>query len=139
MTAERGTLAIDGVEGVPALEAGRRLTVLAEGPSAIDAATLELLLQVDWPNEKVRNPDAPLAGRTAPFAQVAIEAPGQDIRSVRADADGVFSIELPLEEGANALSVTTTVPTGETRRSEATVELDSKPPTATSVEIGWGP
>ena len=94
---------------------------------------------MDWPDEKVRNPDTPLAGRTAPFAQVAIEAPGQGIRSVRADAEGQFSIELPLAEGANPFSITATVPTGETRRSEATVELDSKPPTATSVEIGWGP
>lgn len=139
VTPSRGSVEVRGVDGVRSLDAGQRLGALDGGPGVVDEATLELLLQVQWPEGSVRDADTPLEGRTAPFARVQIETAGGTVRDLRAAEDGRFSVEVGLEEGDNAVVVRASDPTGAEASAEGSVARDSKPPTATRVDVGWGP
>ena len=138
VTASRGEVEVRGVEGVPMLEAGERLGALPDERGVVDAATLALLLQVQWPEGAVRDETVPVAGQTAPFARVDIQGAGGTTRSLRAGPDGHFAVEVPLEEGANPLTIRASDPNGAEADASGTVEMDSRPPTATSVDVGWG-
>jgi hypothetical protein len=139
VTASRGEVEVQGVEGVQALQAGQRLGAMPEQPGVVDAATLALLLQVQWPDGAVRDGTIPVRGQTAPFARVDIDSAGGTSRTLRAGADGRFAAEVPLEEGANAVTVHASDPNGAEADAAGSVERDSRPPSATSVEVGWGP
>jgi len=136
---ETGRLSVEGVRGVTSVEAGERLTVPTNGPGVVDEATRALLLSVDWPAGTVREPTAPLTGRSAPHARVEVRSPGGSVETTRADASGRFALEVSLEEGPNPLEVVVSEPIGAQQQTAQTVERDSQPPSATTVEVGWGP
>lgn len=139
VTPSRGTVEIRGVDGVEALEAGQRLGAMPDEPGAVDEATLELLLRVQWPGGAVRADSAPVQGQTAPYARIDIDGVGGTTRTLRAGPDGRFEVDVPLEEGPNAVAVRASDPTGAQASAAGSVERDSRPPSATSVEVGWGP
>lgn len=136
---ETGRLSIEGVQGVTSVAAGERLTVPAEGTGVIDEATRALLLSVDWPDGAVREPSAPLTGRSAPHARVEVRSPGGGVVTTRADDGGRFALEVSLEEGPNPLEVVVSEPIGGEQQTTQTIVRDSQPPSATTVEVGWGP
>ena len=139
VAANRGAVEVRGVDGVTGLAPGQRLAALPDGPGVVDAATLALLLQVRWPGGAVQGETAPLEGQTAPFAQVRVEGAGGATQVVRAGADGRFEVAVPLAEGPNPVSVHAVDPTGAQADAAGSLERDSRPPSATSVEVGWGP
>ena len=78
---------------------------------------------------------ATVAGTTAPFAAVDIDAVNIDIdgaaivSTTTAGADGTFSVEVPVPPGASTLTVTATAPDGGTAFAQTTVVFDVVPGT----------
>ena len=78
---------------------------------------------------------ATVAGTTAPFAAVDIDAVNIDIdgaaivSTTTAGADGSFSVEVPVPPGASTLTVTATAPDGGTAFAQTTVVFDVVPGT----------
>jgi hypothetical protein len=137
--AEAGTLELQGFEGHSQLKEHQRLIDVPGAASVVDAATTELLLSVRWPEEPTRADRAHVRGRTSPFAEVIVRPDkGAGLR-VRAGADGQFDAQLPLQEGNNAITVVARDPNGRKSQAEGSVARDSEAPTATRVEVGWGP
>lgn len=126
---------VRAVEGEVALS-GMDASRLDEGEQALvieqhaDIAPIpeELLLAVEWPEsaERTRDPSVQLAGQTEPGVQVVVEG-AFGTRTARADAQGNFTVEVPLVEGANpaqvravnalgdAVALTGVLPTRDTR------------------------
>ena len=78
---------------------------------------------------------ATVAGTTAPFAAVDIDAVNIDIdgaaivSTTTAGADGSFSVEVPVPPGVSTLTVTATAPDGGTAFAQTTVVFDVVPGT----------
>ena len=133
----RGSVQLVGIDGVQSLQAGERLGALPEQPGVVDDATMQLLLQVSWPETAVREEKARLEGRTAPYAAVRVSGPDGERQTIRAGRDGEFTASVALTEGPNTISMTASDPTGVQATAEARIERDSRPPSAISVEVGW--
>ncbi len=140
--ATEGALQLEGFDGAAELAAGQRLLDQPGRPAVVDAATVDLLLHVRWPDGPVTAGTTTVEGRTAPYTEVVVRpggpGPSPGVR-VRADVDGRFVAELPLAEGDNPLRVEARDPGGRVAASDGAVTRDSEAPTATSVEVGWGP
>lgn len=137
--ATEGTVQLEGFDGAGTLSAGQRLLDQPGQPPVVDDATVDLLLQVKWPEGPVQAGTARVAGRTAPYTEVVVrpDGMGAGIR-MRADVDGRWSAELPVKEGENAMRVEARDPGGRTAAEAGAVTRDSEAPTATRVEVGWG-
>ncbi len=104
VTAIEGSPALSGMDRTR-LEAGQQATVIGRH-AEVAPVSEDLLLAVDWPEEAVRTRReiTVVTGRTAPGARVLLRGSFGE-RTVRADADGVFSAEVPLSEGDNPIEV----------------------------------
>lgn len=107
VSAERGVLAVSGVEGINAMNAGDDLVSPGDGGSPLRApASDALLLQVAWPAAgRTREGEVVVEGTTQPGATVSVTGGARPV-AVKAGKDGRFSARVPLSEGRNALSVT---------------------------------
>ncbi len=96
------------------------------------ATTLTLTSPADG---SLVNGTATVAGTTAPFAWVDIDAVNIDIdgaaivSTTTAGADGSFSVEVPVPPGVSTLTVTATAPDGGTAFAQRTVVFDVVPGT----------
>jgi hypothetical protein len=104
VAAEEGEVVLTGVEPPGLLGVGTQ--TVAVGDQRTTAPIPEaLLLAVEWPEPgRTRAPTERVRGTTAPGASVVAEG-SFGRRAVRAGSDGVFTLELPLEEGTNAVTV----------------------------------
>jgi len=102
---ERGDAMVLGVERASLLQQGERLTVGADGGPTVGAIPDDLLLEVEWPEERrTRAEAATLTGTTEPGALVQVKGGAGQIEVV-ADASGVFQATVPLWEGDNTVRV----------------------------------
>ena len=123
-----GVLQVEAREGEVALS-GADQTRLEEGSVAtlVDRKAViapipeELLLTVDWPaKQRTRAESDVLQGRTAPGARVFVRGPWGELTTT-ADAEGRFSIEVPLDEGGNSVTVAAVDPLGNDREVQGTL------------------
>lgn len=134
VVAERGAVALTGVEGISELRAGERAMMPRDG-SPLRAPTDEkLLLYVAGPRApRTRDPSTEVRGKTQPSARVRVGRDGA-WAEVRADAAGEWVATVPLAEGDNAVRVEAWDVFG--NRAESTVQVvrDTTAP-AVGVEI----
>jgi hypothetical protein len=136
---EQGSVELQGFGANDRLAAGKRLVDVPGQASVVDPSTTELLLSVRWPNATIRADLATIQGSTSAFAEVIVRPEeGAGLR-LRAGADGHFEAILPVQEGENAFTVVAREPNGQHIEAAGTIARDSKAPTATRVEVGWGP
>lgn len=104
VAAEEGDVVLTGVEPPGLLAVGTQ-TVAVRDQRTTAPIPEALLLAVEWPESgRTRAPTERVRGTTAPGASVVAEgAFGR--RAVRAGSDGTFTLDLPLEEGPNAVTV----------------------------------
>jgi hypothetical protein len=101
----RGEVALEGFGDVASATAGERVTAAAGALAVKSAIPASLLLEVAWPEDKeTRSAFVNVHGRTDPYARVAVGREGA-WQEVRADADGAFTADVALEEGANPVEV----------------------------------
>lgn len=131
--AERGTLTMDEVDGVPTLAAGAALIVPRRGDAVQIDTAAALLLEVDWPSSPATGAVGMVEGQTAPYARVQV---GE--WEVLAGADGRFQARLPLEQGANEVAVTARDALGREQAVSRTILRPGAPPIGTA-EVQWAP
>ncbi len=137
VSADSGSLQVDGPEGTSTLGSGRRLDVDPQGRSTISEAVLEeILLEVDWATPKPGNDPIPVDGRTIPHARVAIRGP-DGTTEVRADADGHFRSTVALPSGEHKFTVEATDGLGADGSAEVTLTRPTAAPVATT-EVKFG-
>ncbi|MFK7929236.1 MAG: FecR domain-containing protein [Myxococcota bacterium] len=125
---ERGTVTAEGIDGVERIGAGGRAVVFSDGEAALGTIPDEVLLSVAWPEaRRTRQRQVPISGTTQPGAVVIVRSGSKDVR-LEANAQGVFSATLTLEEGSQPVVVQATDPFGRTVSAEAHIELDTTPP-----------
>ncbi len=100
--ASRGTVAVAGVPGVAQLGPDERVTLTLGEEPVLAPIPDELLLDVNWPEPKVRSKTATITGTTEPGATVIIMSGSTPIYAT-ADRDGSFSAEIPLLDKVNVL------------------------------------
>ena len=135
--ASEGTLAVDTTRGEIALEgfgdvakasAGERVTAAEGGAAVKSAIPASLLLEVAWPEEKeTRSATVNVHGRTDPYARVSVGREGA-WQEVRAGADGTFTADVALEEGANPVEVRARTAMGQEERDRAEIKRKSTGP-----------
>jgi hypothetical protein len=108
VSSDAGVLKVEGVEGVQELQPGQDLIApLSGAPLRADAAEA-LLMQVVWPSApRTRARKVTVTGTTQPGATVSVLGGAESVQT-KADKGGQFSIEVPLAEGNNELSVSAT-------------------------------
>jgi hypothetical protein len=124
----RGQVALEGFGDVASANAGERVTA-AKGAGAVKSAIpTSLLLEVAWPEEReTRSATVSVHGRTDPYAKVTVGRGGA-WQEVRADADGTFTADVILEEGANPVEVRARSPMGQEERARADITRKSTGP-----------
>lgn len=123
--ASRGTVAVAGVPGVAQLGPDERVTLSTGEEPVLRPIPDELLLDVDWPEPKVRGKTATITGVTEPGATVIVAIVGQPTVQATAAADGSFAAEISLGSGTNVVNVHTVSLFGEeTERVKADIESD---------------
>jgi hypothetical protein len=101
--ATEGSLSLSGMD-VVRLDAGQQATVI-DRHAIIGPATEELLLAVQWPDQKrTRAPETTVRGTTEAGAFVHLRWNGGHAE-VTADEQGAFEVSIPLGEGRNSLEV----------------------------------
>ena len=136
--AEGGTVGLDGFGVQDALAQGQRLSAVPDRPPVVGAIPDQLLLEVTWPEQTPRRaPEAPVSGRTEPYARVRVGGEGS-WETVRADAEGHFQVSVPLEEGDNVVNVEATDVSGEATSTDGRIERDTTAPVVSSTEVVWG-
>lgn len=124
----RGEVKATGVDGMTSIEAGQRASIPSTGPPVLQPISDELLLSMAWPEPKTRAPNLVVRGTTAPGSRVRIEG-GKSAVDAVADARGEFSVDIPLIDGKNALSVTARDPFGKVAPVDRfVVERDTRGP-----------
>jgi hypothetical protein len=125
-----GQAMTSGFEGVsPQLSAGDRATVAADGTASIQPIAEELLLAVQWPEQKrTRETIRTVAGTTTPGARVRVEGGARSVEST-ADGAGRFELEVPLRSGRNDLRVEAIDQLGHTNSVDDWIEVDNHGPT----------
>lgn len=132
-----GEVGVTGVEGANHLGQGNQLVSVPGAPAALSPVSSSLLLQVDWPaSGPVRQDRVVIEGRTGPYARVNV-ANGRDSVGARADAQGVFQVDVPLAEGQNPLEVRATDMMGLEGSASGAVQRDTSAPAATSASVLW--
>ena len=100
---KRGRVDVEGVEGVSAVDAGQ-LLVADPGEAGVLAPISDaLLLDVAWP-EATSAVEVEVSGTTEAAARVVVVGAGAR-RATRADADGRFSVVLPVGPGEHDVEV----------------------------------
>lgn len=140
---DRGQVRVEGLtegeSGPTALGTGSRLTALPGRSPVIEAVPAQLLLEVGWPGAaSTRQAEVLLEGRTGPYAEVRV-GDGDAWTRVRADHEGHFQAQVPLQEGENRLRVQATDALGNRREDELSLVRDSTAPLITGSEVQWGP
>ncbi|MFN7143075.1 MAG: FecR domain-containing protein [Myxococcota bacterium] len=136
VTTERGSVAVEGVEGATRLSAGERLVAAPGGSAFVAPASEELLLTVAWPAAaRTREETVEVRGRTEPGAKVRI-GQGGAWTVVSADPKGDFVARVPLAEGPNELKVEATSVLGEALTVASSVVRDTTAPSV-GVEIRY--
>lgn len=133
-----GQVSVEGVEGVTSLPVGQRLTAPQGAPAAVSAAAPELLLQVAWPAPvAVDAQGASVAGETAPYARIKATCGDKACADARADAQGRFSVEVPVDSPQLPVRLEASDAMGQ--RAETTGDVKrAQPPPPTSAEVVWG-
>lgn len=132
---ERGTVSLQGMDGVKQVEAGQRVTDLP-GRSAVSAPIPnELLLKVAWPKIAVtRAREIPIRGKTGPYAAVQVGAGGH-VSRLRAGPNGGFHAKIPIQEGENTVEVQVIDPMGvRTTRTHSLIRDSTAPVVETEVQ-----
>jgi hypothetical protein len=130
----KGTVVVDNHEGNVKVQSKGKEVVLGKGKRSVvtperppsDAMPIpaSLALQVKWPAAKLDRVQTTISGKTAAGAMVLVNGV-----MVRADAEGNFSLELPLRQGSNRLVVNATDSVGNSITSESQeIQVDTKPP-----------
>jgi hypothetical protein len=124
----RGQVALEGFGDVASANAGERVTA-AKGAGAVKSAIPKsLLLEVAWPQEReTRSATVSVHGRTDPYAKVTVGRGGA-WQEVRAEADGTFTADVVLEEGANPVEVRARSAMGQEERARADITRKSTGP-----------
>jgi hypothetical protein len=135
---ERGQVGVEGAPGgTQALEAGSTATLMPGALPILQQSDAALLLDVRWPTAQTRAATITLEGRTAPRARVRVTggaAPAEGL----ADAEGRFTVGVPLREGDNALEVTARDSLGRDVAVDGRAHRDTRAPAARSVDVSWG-
>jgi len=147
LAADGGTVAVDTTHGQVALEgfgdvasanAGERVTA-ASGGAVKSAIPKSLLLEVAWPEERAtRDATVNVHGRTDPYAKVTVGR-GGSWQEVRADAEGTFTADVVLEEGANPVEVRARTAMGEEERARADITRKTTGPSGEATVDFHGP
>ena len=133
MDVTEGSATLTGIAGADLLAQGRRLVDVPGTAPVQTEIPSELLLHVSWPEQQAVTVDAvTLQGTTDPLARVRVGG-----AETRAGPDGRFQVQVPLQEGVNALTVEAQDVQGTTQTAEGTVQRDSTAPKATRAEVQW--
>lgn len=124
-----GTTSLSGLDQTR-LEAGQQATVI-DRHADVGPIPEELLLAIDWPDtaQRTRGPSTILSGTTVPGARVRLTGTFGE-RLLRADAQGHFETEVPLQEGANPVEVEATDALGQRQHLVGSLQIrDTRGPT----------
>mgnify|MGYP002634004953 CR=1 FL=1 len=132
--AERGTVDTEGIPGVDSLTAGTGLIAPRQGDAVQTALTEAMLLEVDWPQSPSATAVGLLEGSTSPYARVRVAG-----KEVLADVSGHFAVRIPLEKGANDLTVEARDALGRLQVVDRTVLRPAAPPPIGQAEVRWTP
>lgn len=105
IAAQRGALSVSGLPGIDEVNEGEELVAPRSGAPLKAPASEALLLFVQWPEApRTRASQATVAGKTQPNARVEVRG-GSRVVTAKADANGNFTLTVPLAEGENRLAV----------------------------------
>ncbi len=124
-----GTASLSGLDQTR-LETGQQATVI-DRHADVGPIPEELLLAIDWPDtaQRTRGPSSILSGTTAPRARVRLSGSFGE-RLLRADEEGYFEAEIPLQEGPNPVEVEATDALGQRRHRVGSLQIrDTRGPT----------
>jgi hypothetical protein len=121
---DRGVLSISGVAGAHKIANGQRLRALADGTSSVGPVPAELLLKVQWP-AATRERVVEVGGETEPASMVEVTS-SEGVKPAKADAQGRFSLRVPLTEGENTLDLLVTDAFGKQRIARGTVTRETE-------------
>ena len=124
---------VDGTQ----VEAGQRLSQTGEGTPILRSSDEDLLLQVAWPETPALSATLQLSGSTEPGALVQV-AGGTARQSGRADSTGRFTLEVPVSDGNNTLTVSARDALGRGVSVAGSVDVDATAPAARSIHVSWG-
>lgn len=130
----RGTVVVDSHRGQVEVRSQGRKVILRKGlrstvrpgkpPAPAMPIPNSLALRVKWPPSKLDRTRATVSGRASAGALVMVNG-----LAVYADANGSFTVEVPLRQGSNRLVVNARDPSGRTvRRESGTIQVDTRPP-----------
>ena len=106
INATRGSVSLSGMDATQ-LQEGEQAVVI-DRHAEVGTVPEELLLAVDWPAEaRTRAAATTVSGVTLPGALVKLSGTFGE-RTVKANSEGRFVAELPLEEGDNPIEVSAT-------------------------------
>ena len=133
VVAEAGEVKLSSQGGDAVLAAGEGARVLGSAAPHREAVPRSVLLKVAWPSEKMtRKATMVVRGEADPGAAVSVNGRGAQV-----SADGSFEAEVPLEPGANRISVSSTDRFGRTTGDAALLQVDRKPPPVKVDSEGW--
>ena len=130
LATQEGETRFSGQRQVVIVRAGQQSIVLpGRGPSAPTPIPSSLLLKVNWPARPRRQ--VVVSGETEPGTHVAVGG-----QRVSADAQGRFSLQLSLQEGANPIRVRARSVGGRLQEEQRALSVDTTPPRPVTVDPG---
>lgn len=134
VTDGKGTVVVDARRGAVKLRSKGKEVKVTKGTRSVAApdkppvdplpVPASVALLVRWPPSKTDQTRARLTGQTETAATVMVNG-----ILVRADEQGAFAVDVPLQEGSNRLVVSTTDAAGNTAvRQSPEIQVDTRPP-----------
>jgi hypothetical protein len=134
VTDGRGMVVLDSRAGDIELSAAGQTTTVPKGkrsvvspsrpPGKLMPVPSSLALQVKWPPAKMDRKVTTVSGKAAPGATLLVNGV-----LARADPEGVFTVDVALEEGSNRVVISATDLAGNTASAESPeIEVDTRPP-----------
>jgi hypothetical protein len=122
VAAVRGTVNLATKQGEVTLSEGKQSRVYGDSaPQKPSKMLSRVLLKVDWPDRETRLKVVPIAGKVSPGSRVTVQG-----RRAQVDAEGNFTVEVPLAQGKQRVAVTAVDVMGRKSVAEARVLRDDK-------------